>query len=338
MCYCYFLGSHMYDRKRREFFTLLASATVAWPLAVRAQQPRKLPLIGVLVSASPPHPFADAFWRGLHALGYSEGQNIKVDFRYTNGQSDRAEEYAEEFVRLGVNVIVAHYAIGTAAAMAATRTIPIVMAPHGAPLQLGVINSLARPGGNVTGLSAMDAEIGGKRVQLLRELIPNLSRIAVLATTPTTSSFGPPFVEDLRLAATSIGLGFEPILIGGPSEFRSAFSDMGKANVQAVVVQAFCDPYRGTLIDLASKYRLPYMSGNKEVTAAGGLVSMAANWSQLYERAAFYVDKILKGAKPGDLPVEQPTKFDVTLNMKTAQALGLTISPTLLAQIDEVIE
>jgi len=291
----------------------------------------------VLVSASSPHPFADAFWRGLHALGYSEGQNIKVEFRYTDARSDRAEEYAEELVRLNVDVIVAHFAIGTAAAMAATRTIPIVMV-HGAPLQLGAINSLARPGGNVTGLSAMDAEIGGKRVQLLRELIPNLSRIAVLATTATTSSFGPPFVEDLRLAATSVGVGFEPILIGGPSEFRSAIAEMGKAKVQAVVVQAFFDPYRGTLIDLASKYRLPYMSGNKEVTAAGGLVSMAANWSQLYERAAFYVDKILKGAKPGDLPVEQPTKFDVTLNMKTAQALGLTISPTLLAQIDVVIE
>jgi putative ABC transport system substrate-binding protein len=323
--------------KRREFITLVGGAAVAWPLGALGQQPGKLPLIGVLVSASPPHPFADAFWRGLHALGYSEGQNIKVEFRYTEGRSDRAEEFAEEFVRVGVNVIVAHYAIGTAAAMAATRTIPIVMV-HGAPLQLRAINSLARPGGNVTGLSAMDAEIGGKRVQLLRELIPNLSRIAVLATTPTTSQFGLPFVEDLRLAATSAGLGFEPILIGGSSEFRSAFAEMGKANVQAVVVQAFFDPYRGILIDLASKYRLPYMSGNREVTAAGGLVSMAANWSQLYERAAFYVDKILKGAKPGDLPVEQPTKFDVTLNMKTAQALGLTISPTLLAQIDEVIE
>ena len=322
--------------RRREFMALLAGAGT-WSLAARAQQPAKMPRVGVLVSASSPHPFANAFWRGLHALGYSEGRNIKVEFRYTDARSDRAEEYAEELVRLNVDVIVAHYAIGTAAAMAATRTIPIVMV-HGAPLQLGAINSLARPGGNVTGLSAMDAEIGGKRVQLLRELIPNLSRIAVLATTPTTSSFGPPFVEDLRLAATSVGLGFEPILIGGPSEFRSAFAEMGKANVQAVIVQAFFDPYRGTLIDLASKYRLPYMSGNKEVTAAGGLVSMAANWSQLYERAAFYVDKILKGAKPGDLPVEQPTKFDVTLNMKTAQALGLTISPTLLAQIDEVIE
>jgi putative ABC transport system substrate-binding protein len=312
--------------RRREFVTLLGGA-VAWPLAARAQQSAKVPLVGVLVSASPPHPFADAFWRGLHALGYSQGQNIKVEFRYTEGRSDRAEEFAEEFVRTGVDVIVAHYAIGTAAAMAATRTIPIVMV-HGSPLQLGAINSLARPGGR-----SEESEYNCSA-----NLIPNLSRIAVLATTPTTSPFGPPFVEDLRLAATSVSLGFEPILIGGPSEFRSAFAEMGKANVQAVIVQAFFDPYRGTLIDLASKYRLPYMSGNREVTAAGGLVSMAANWSQLYERAAFYVDKILKGAKPGDLPVEQPTKFDVTLNMKTAQALGLTISPTLLAQIDEVIE
>jgi len=216
--------------------------------------------------------------------------------------------------------------------MAATQTIPIVMV-HGAPLQLGAIDSLARPGGNVTGLSLMDAEIGGKRVQLLRELIPNLSRIAVLATTPTTSPFGPPFVEDLRLAATSAGLGFEPILIGGPSEFRSAFAAVDKAGVQAVVIQTFFDPYRAILIDLATKYRLAYMSGSRDVTAAGGLVSMAANLPELYERAAIYVDKILKGTKPADLPVEQPTKFQVAINVKTAKALGLTISPTLLAQL-----
>jgi putative ABC transport system substrate-binding protein len=289
------------------------------------------------VSASPPHPFADAFWRGLHTLGYSEGQNIRVEFRYTDGRSDRAEEFAEELVRLHVDVIVAHYAVAVSAAMAATRTIPIVMV-HGAPLQLGAIASLARPGGNVTGLSMMDAEIGGKRVQLLRELIPNLSRVAVLATTPTTSPFGPPFVEDLHLAATSAGLGFEPILIGGPSEFRSAFAAMDKAGVQAVVIQTFFDPYRAILVELATKYRLAYMSGSRDVTAAGGLVSMAANLPELYERAAFYVDKILKGAKPADLPVEQPTKFQVAINLKTAKALGLTISPILLAQTDEVIE
>jgi putative ABC transport system substrate-binding protein len=323
--------------QRREFIKLIGGAAAAWPLAARAQQPGKLPHIGVLVSASSPHPFADAFWRGLHALGYSEGKNIKVELRYTEARSDRAEELAEELVRLGVNVIVAHYAIATTAAMAATQTIPIVMV-HGAPLQLGAIASLARPGGNVTGLSMMDAEIGGKRVQLLRELIPNLSRVAVLATTPTTSPFGPPFVEDLRLAATNAGLGFEPILIGGPSEFRSAFAAMDKAGVQAVVIQTFFDPYRAILADLATKYRLAYMSGSRDVTAAGGLVSMAANLPELYERAAFYVDKILKGAKPADLPVEQPTKFQVAINLKTAKALGLTISPILLAQTDEVIE
>jgi putative ABC transport system substrate-binding protein len=157
--------------KRREFITLLGGAAATWPLAARAQQPAKIPLIGVLVSASPPHPFADAFWRGLHALGYSEGQNIKVEFRYTDERSDRAAEYAEELVRLGVDVIVAHFTPAVTAAMEATRTIPIVMAPAGAPLQMGIIDSLARPGGNVTGLTEMAAEIGGKRLQLLRELI-----------------------------------------------------------------------------------------------------------------------------------------------------------------------
>jgi len=321
---------------RRDFITLISGAA-AWPIAARAQQPAKLPLVGVLVSASSPHPFADAFWRGLHALGYSEGQNIKVEFRYTDARSDRAEEYAEELVRLGVDIIVAHYAIATTAAMGATRTIPIVMV-HGAPLQLGVINSLARPGGNVTGLSMMDAEIGGKWVQLLRELIPNLTRIAVIATTETTTPYGPIFVEDMRLATTRAGFGFEPILIGGPSEFRRAFTAIAKAGAQAVVVQVWFDPHRAMLVELAAKHRIAYMSGSREVTAAGGLVSMAANLPELYERAAFYVDKILKGAKPGDLPVEQPTKFEVAINLKTAKALGLTISPTLLAQTDEVIE
>jgi len=324
--------------QRRHFITLLGGAAAAWPLAARAQQPRRLPLIGVLVSASPPHPFADAFWRGLHALGYSEGQNIRIEFRYTEGRSDRAEEFAEELVRLNVDVIVAHFVPAVDAAMEATRTIPIVMAPHGAPLQLGAIDSLARPGGNVTGLSAMDAEIGGKRLQLLRELNPNLSCIAVLATTTTTTRYSGPFVEDLRSAAKGAGIRFEPMLIGGPSELRSAFAAVAKAQAQAVISQPFFDPHHGIIIELAAKYRLAYMSGSRDVVAAGGLVSMAPNYPELYERAAIYVDKILKGAKPADLPVEQPTKFPVQLNLKTAQALGLTVSPSLLAQIDEVIE
>src|SRR6202048_3006218 len=163
------------DMQRREFITLLGGAVAAWPLAAHAQQPRKVPNVGVLVSASPPHPFADAFWRGLHALGYSEGKNIKVEFRYTDGRSDRARDFAATFVQSGVDVIVAHFTPAVRAAMAATRTIPIVMAPAGAPLQQGLIDSLARPSGNVTGLSAMDAEMGGKRLQLLRELMRTLS-------------------------------------------------------------------------------------------------------------------------------------------------------------------
>jgi putative ABC transport system substrate-binding protein len=184
----------------------------------------------------------------------------------------------------------------------------------------------------------MDAEIGGKRLQLLRELIPSLGRVAVLAATETTTRYSGPFVEDLRLAATRAGLRLDPILIGGPSELRRAFAAIAKAEAQAVIVQPLFDPQHVIIIELAAKYGLAYMSGSRAVTAAGGLVSMAPNYAELYERAAFYVDKILKGAKPADLSVEQPTKFPVQVNMKTAQALGLTISPSLLAQIDEVIE
>jgi putative ABC transport system substrate-binding protein len=324
--------------KRREFIAAVGAAAVAWPDAARAQQPGKFPRIGVLVSASPPHPFTDAFRQGLHTLGYSEGRNIAVEFRYTDGRKDRAEELAAELVHLGVDVIVAHFVQAVLAAMGATQTIPIVMAPHGAPLQGGIIESLSRPGGNVTGLSAMDAEIGGKRLQLLRDLIPNLGRAAVLATTATTNPYGGFFVEDLRLAASSSGLRLEPVLVGGPDEFEGAFAAMARAEAQAVIVQPFFDPHVKILVELAAKHRLPYMSGGREATSAGALVAVSANFPALYERAAFYVDKIIKGAKPANLPVEQPTKFQVVINMKTAQALGLVVSPSLLAQIDEVLE
>src|SRR5258708_14606522 len=332
------VGQMAIEIGRREFIAALGGTAVARPLEARAQQSRKMPLIGVLISASPPHPFADAFRRGLHALGYSEGQNIAVEYRYTEGRSDLAQEFAEEFVRQRVDIIVAHYAIGVSAAMAATRTIPIVMAPHAAPLTLGVIDSLARPGGNVTGLSGMDAEIGGKRVELLRELIPNLRCIPALSATLTTTPYSRPILQDLRLAVTRAGLRFEPILIGGPSEFRSAFATIAKAEAQAVIVMPFFDPHRVILVELAAKHRLAYMVGMRDATLAGGLVSMAPNFPERYARAAFYVDKILKGAKPADPPVPHPTKLQVPTTMKTAQTLGLTISPTLLAQTDEGIE
>jgi len=322
---------------RRVFIGLLAVILFGAPSRAFSQRLAKLPRIGVLIGASPPYPFADAFRRGLSTLGYSEGQNIALEFRYTMGRSDRAAELAAELVRLGVDVIVTHWTQATRAAMGATKTIPIVMVV-GSPLQSGFVDSLARPGGNATGLSGMDAEIGGKRLQILRELMPSLARVAVLGTTPATNPYSSPFVEDLRLAAARAGLRLKPVLISGPDEFESAFAEMARAGAQAVIVQEHFDLHRAILVRLAAKHRLAYMSGTRETTAAGGLVSISANWPALYERAAFYVDKIIKGAKPANLPVEQPTKFQVVLNMKTAQALRLTPSPSLLAQIDEVIE
>jgi len=325
--------------RRREFIAFARGAAIAWPLAAHAQQAGRLPRVGVLVSASPPHPFADAFRRGLRTFGYAEGKNITLEFLYTDGRGDRAMVLAVELVRSGVDIIVAHFTPATRAAIGATRTIPIVMAPAGSPLVQGFIPSLARPGGNVTGLSAMDAEIGGKRVQLLRELMPSLVSIAVLAATPATDGgYGTAFVEDLLTAATKAGIRLAPVLVDGPDEFEKAFATMKNADAQAVIIQGLFDPYSAILLELATKHQMALMSGTREITAAGGLISISSNYPVLYERAAFFVDRILKGEKPADLPVEQPTKFQVVLNMKVAQLFGSTISPTLLAQIDEVIE
>jgi putative ABC transport system substrate-binding protein len=324
--------------RRREFLGVLGSAAIAWPLAARAQPRGKLPVVGVLVSASPPHPFAAHFTRGLQSLGYSEGSNITLELRYSGGRSDRASEIANEFVRYRVDVIVAHFTPAVRAAMGATQSIPIVMAPAGAPLQSGFIDSLARPGGNVTGLSAMEAELGGKRLQLLGDLVPKLALVAVLASTTTIDPFSGPFVENIRLAATRKGVQVEPILVSGASEFETAFAAMAKVNAQAVIIQPLFDPDRAILLELASKHRLALMSSSRDTAAAGGVMSISADFLALYERAALYVDKIIRGTTPANLPVEQPTKFQMVLNAKAARALGLTVSPALLAQADEVIE
>jgi putative ABC transport system substrate-binding protein len=326
---------------RRRYFIFLLSSGAAWLFArgrAFSQQDAKMARIGVLVSASEPHPFADALRRGLQHLGYSEGHNIKLDVRYTQGRSDRAAELAAELARSDVAMIVAHFTPAVRAAMAATKTIPIVMAPAGAPLQSGFIKSLYEPGGNVTGLSAMDAELGGKRIQLLRDLMPNLACVGVLATTPTTDPFSRPFVADIQAAATAVNLRVSPVLVGGPSELEEAFSILAKDGAQAVIVQGFFGPYSKRIAQIASGHRIGYMSTDRSAVADGGLASLSANFPLLYEYAAVYVDKILKGANPANLPVEQPSKFQVTVNSKTAQALGLSLSPILLAQVDEVID
>jgi len=326
--------------RRRQFIQWLGGAA-AYPFGMHtalSQQAGKIARIGVLVSSAPPHPFAEALRRGLRILGYTEGLNFTLDVRYTEGRSDRANELASELARSNVDVIVAHFTPAVRAAMAATKTIPIVMAPAGAPLQSGFIKSLSEPGGNVTGLSGMDAEIGGKRIQLLRELIPTLTCVGVLATTTTTDPFSRPFVADLQSAATAANVKLSPVLIGGPSEFDEAFSLMAKDGAQSVIGQGFFDPHSKLLVQFSNRHRMGFMSNGRAVVADGGLVSISANFPMLYERSAIYVDKVLKGANPANLPVEQPSKFQVTLNNKTAQALGLAISPTLLAQIDEVID
>lgn len=324
--------------RRRDFVVLLGCSALCPLTAPRAfsQQLTSIPRVGVLVSASEPHPFADDLRRGLERLGYSDGRNIVLDVRYTQGRSDRAAELAAELVHNGVTIIVAHTP-AVRAAMAATKTIPIVMVA-GAPLQSGFIKSLAEPGGNVTGLSAMDAELGGKRIQLLRELIPNLTCVGVLATTLTTDPFSQPFVADIQAAATTAKLKISPVLVSGPNEFEDAFSTMAKDGAQAVIVQGFFGPYAKAIVPIANGHRIGYMSTDRSAVADGGLVSISANFPALYEQAAAYVDKILKGANPAHLPVEQPSKFQVTVNNKTAQALGLSISPTLAAQVDEIID
>jgi len=326
--------------RRRDFVVLLGSSAVCplTPPRAFSQQLASIPRVGVLVSASEPHPFADALRRGLEQLGYSDGRNIALDVRYTQGRSDRAAELAADLVRNGVTIIVAHFTPAVRAAMAATKTIPIVMAPAGAPLQSGFIKSLAEPGGNVTGLSGMDAELGGKRIQLLRELIPNLTCVGVLATTPITDPFSQPFVADIQAAAATAKLNISPVLVSGPNEFEDAFSSMAKDSAQAVIVQGFFGPYAKAIVPIANGHRIGYMSTDRSAVADGGLVSISANFPALYEQAATYVDKILKGANPARLPVEQPSKFQVTVNNKTAQALGLSISPTLAAQVDEIID
>src|SRR6266446_1552453 len=327
--------------RRRAFISLLGGAAAMppslWPLAGLAQQQGKLPLIGVLVSASEPHPFADALRRGLQNLGYSEGHNITLDVRYTQGRSDLAAQFAAELVSGGVAMIVAHFTPAVRAAMAATKTIPIVMLA-GAPLQSGFIKSLYEPGGNVTGLSGMDAELGGKRIQLLSDLIPKLACVGVLATTPTTDPFSRPFVADIQAAGSALNVRVAPVQIGGPSELEEAFSDLAKEGAQAVIVQGFFGPYSKRIAQLAISHRIGYVSSDRSAVVDGGLASISANSPLLYEYAAVYVDKLLRGANPASLPVEQPSKFQVTVNSKTAQALGLSLSPIFLAQVDEVIE
>jgi len=321
--------------KRREFVGLF-SVGMLWPLATRAQRPERTWRVGVLMAGSPPNLFVSVLQNSLRDLGYIEGRNISFEIRFAHDRSELATRLAAELVRLEPDVIVTHFTPAAVAAKAATTTIPIVMAPAGAPVETGLVTSLARPGGNVTGLSSMAAEFGGKRLELLRQVVPNLSRVGVLAL--SANPFTQPFLSDMNTAAASAGVRLDPVLVASATEFENAFAVMARAHTQAVIVQPFFDAQRVSIVELAAKHRLPTMFSDREAVVSGGLMSFWADQSEFFKRAAVFVDKILKGAKPQDLPVEQPAKFELVVNVKTATDLGLTIPPSILARADELIE
>ena len=321
--------------RRREFITLLGSAAVAWPLTLSAQQP-KLPRIGVLLTANP-EPFWSEFRAGLREHGYIEGQNMQFELRSADGKLDLLRALADELVRLKVDIIVASQTPAVIAARQATSEIPIVMAPAGDPVGTGLISSLARPGGNITGLSGTAAELGAKTLELVRELLPSTRRVAVLAN--AADPFSRSFVEQIEQGGRTLGIAIQTIMVRGEEEFAAAFAAMTKERADAVMVQGSLP--RKPVLDLALKHRLPAVgggAGGRLFAREGGLMSYSGNQNDQYRRAALYVDRILRGAKPADLPVEQPTRYDLVINLKTAKALGITVPPTVLARADEVFE
>ena len=319
---------------RRTFVCWLTLGTLAAPLAGEAQQPTKVPRVGFLTPASGYEPFR----QGLRELGYLEGKHLIIEYRFAEGKLDRLPALAAELVRLKVDIVVAVGGPAVHAAKKATETIPIVMATAGDPVDQGFVASLARPGGNVTGLSSLTTDLGGKRLELLKEIIPKLSRVAVLWH---PDALGPPLSwKEIQLAAREQGLRLQSLEVRGPEDLDGAFRAASRERAQALV--ALRSPIvvfeRTRITELATKNRLPAIYDDRVFVETDGLMSYGTNQADLHRRAATYVDRILKGAKPADLPVEQPTKFELVINMKTAKTLGLTIPQSLLVRADEIIQ
>jgi ABC-type uncharacterized transport system substrate-binding protein len=319
--------------KRREFITLIGAA-VGWSHAARGQQP-KAPTVGVLVVGSPG---SEQFWRlfrnGMRELGYIEGQNIRYEFRSDEGKINRLPELAAELVGLKVDIIVTWFTPAARAAKQATREIPIVMALAGNPVENGLVESLDRPGGNVTGMSGVAAELASKSVELIQELLPSARHVAALANAP--DPFSGPFLEQIRLGGQAIGVTIDAVMIRSADELEKAFPAMEQKRPDAIIVQPSLPAKR--VAELALRYRIPSVGIIRVFVEEGGLMTYSFPLADMYRRAAIYVDKILKGAKPADLPVEQPTKFELVINLKTAKALGLSVPPSLLGRADQVIE
>ena len=318
--------------KQREFITLLGGAAAGWPLATRAQTAR-IPRIGVLIPANP-EPFWSDLRKGLQEQGYIEGQSIQFEFRSADGQPTRLKELAAELVRLKVDIIVVSQTPAAAAAKQATSEIPIVMAAAGDPVGTGLVSSLARPGGNITGLSGTTAELGGKILELIREMLPATRRVAVLAN--ATDPFTKSFLEQIQAGGRALRIEILPIMVREAKEFGAAFAAMVKERADAVIVQPSLP--RKPAVDLALQHRMPPISPTRGFASEGGLMSYSANQSDLHRRASYYIDRILKGTRPAELPVEQPTKYDLVINLTTAKALGIDVPLFLQQRADEVIE
>ena len=330
---------HFHRVKRRDFVTLFGGAAVAWPLAARAQQ-AKVPKIGIL-SPGPPTPSSGApfvLLQVLRELGYVQGRNLAVEFRWAEGHDDRLPELAGDLARAQVDVIFAQMYQAILAAKTATKTIPIVAFTHVDPVETGLVTSLAHPDANVTGITLMAPDLAGKRLELLREAVPGASRVAVLINTANPGF--EPTVRQAEAAAHSLGLMLQFVDAHAPGEFERAFSSMIAQNADALHVQL--DPLflaqRVLLAQLAAKNRIPAMYDLREFVEADGLMCYGPRLSEEIRRTATHVQKILRGANPADLPMEQPTTFELVINLKTAKALGLTLPPMVLARADEVIE
>jgi putative tryptophan/tyrosine transport system substrate-binding protein len=322
--------------RRREFISLLVSAAASWPLTAHAQQPGKTWRIGLITHSYVK--YLDGLFEGLRELGYVEGQNIIVERRYAEGNAARFQEFAEEMVRLKVDIIIVITTPATLAAKNTTTTIPIVFPTAIDPVGTGVITSLRHPGGNVTGGAILYAELSAKRLDLLKQVVPGLSRTAVVwnAANPANALAW----SETQGAARTLGVALQSCGVKDPKDFEGAFAIIAQERPDALLVldDALTDQYKKEIADFAMQKRLPSMFAHKEGVDAGGLMSYGVSVAEMMRRGASYVDKILKGAKPGDLPVEQGTKFELVINLKTARALGLSFPAALLATADEVIE
>jgi putative ABC transport system substrate-binding protein len=332
------IGFGVSAMKRRQFITLLGGAAVTWPLGARAQQAGKLPTIGLLFGGPPSvfSPWTAAFVERLRALGWIEARTIAIEYRWSEGRREREAEIAAEFVRLKADVILTDGPI-VPILKQTTTVIPIVFALASDPVGGGLVASLARPGGNVTGLSLQSTDLAGKKLELLREVVPHLQRLAIMVDV----GFAQSVLEmgEVQAAARTFGIGVVPLEIRRAEDIAPSFEALNtQADALYAVGAPLVDANRTLINGLALGARLPTIFSNRGQVEAGGLMSYGASFSDLFRRAADYVDKILRGAKPADLPVQQPTKFDLVINLKTAKALGLEIPPTMLALADEVIE